>query len=418
MENKKFILLLNFAFCFAMPLLHGAAESMVKPEPKIESTELGEFGHLPSEAIYKIINNLPYQTLARLGKTSSLFYSLELEKAPLHLWTTKKAQSRPIVVQREGERKIIHSLSFSVDGNILAVGCDDRKIRLLDVKTGGERMVFSDPGQYREVSFSPVDTNLLGLVSSIGGYKLVNLETNMPEHIIDEVPYNLHRKIIFSNDGKLVAVADMHANIWLADVNADRRLENVRKIKSLTGPKDISPDIMSVSIVDNRRLLVAAIPWNNPGVKIYQIDIASGAISEIVQLKTANLECAPYAIAGREASISPDGMTFAGEFEWDYPRIYHLLLWNLRQDKKVVELVLPAELRALAFSPDSKIVAAKLQNAHVILVNAVTGEIIKELQPPQGVCDSCNRALTFSPRGDLLAVGYGDGLIMLWQVGD
>ncbi len=412
MKNKNLVLAAICALCGPMALLKPSAEPIDKPESTVESTELGEFGHLPSEAVYKIINNLPYQTLARLGKTSSLFYSLELENTPLHLWTTKKAQSRSITIEIKGDKKVIYSLSFSPDGNILAAGCGDGITRFIDVKTGLERLTLPGVASVPHPVFSTVD-NMLILRSWAFGCQLVNLETAEIQQI-GALPYCAG--MVFSNNGQLLSFPDHLSKIWLASINSNKKAENLRVIKS------IKADTKSVAFAPRNKLLAACEEWDTRHLNIYEIDIATGDISKIVHVELPR-EASRGPI---EPSFSTDGTKIAFEHRWYHflPYVYHLLLWDLINDKKIVELPLPAALGALTFSPDSKIIAAKLHDSEdkidkkVIVVNVDTGEIITELQPPQGVCDSFGRALTFSPRGDMLAVGYGDGLIMLWKVGD
>ncbi len=417
MENKKFILLLNFAFCFAMPLLHSSAE-LVQPAARPDSIKYGELGNLPSEAFYKVIDNLPYRTLARLGQTSSSFHELALKKTPLHLWTTKKAQCRPIVVQR-GDQAVT-SLSFSPDGDILAVGCHDDNTRLLDVKTGQERMALPDVYWCPDAVFSPVDNLLAVCFANMA--KFVNLETSETQQIIHPTALCGGIEVIFSNNGQLLAFQDDYANIWLADISANKKTENMRLIKSFDSRSGYHLNIKAISFAPHNKLLAACQEWDTGHLNIYELDITSRKISN-----TVHIELPPEACPGPiEPSFSPDGTKIAFPREWAHaaPRVYHLLLWDLINNRKIAEINLPSALGALTFSPDGKMVAAKLHDSEdkidkkVIVVNADTGELIKELQLPQGVCDSWNRALIFSPHGDMLAVGYGDGLIMLWQVGD
>ncbi len=425
MKNKKFVLLLNFALCGPMALMTAADEPIVKPEPKIESIKLGEFANLSWDAFYKIFDNLPYRTLAKLGRTSSSFHLLALQRAPLRLWTTtKKAQCRPILLQTRQQQ--IESLSFSPGGHILVAGCGYCTTRFIDVKTGQERMILPGFVSGPRPVFSTIDDNLLASRSSDHGFQLVNLETVQAQQIIDRDRVNLNATdVIFSNNGRLLSFADNDSNIWLASINSNKKAENLRIIKSIKAQNQNStfpPATKSVAFAPRNKLLAACQEWDTGHLNIYEIDIASGDIS-----KTVHIELPPEAHPGFiEPSFSPDGTKIAFPRKWDHAAscIDQILLWDLINNRKIAEINLPSELDALTFSPDGKMVAAKLHGCKgkmdkkVIVVNADTGELIKELQPPQGVCDSYNSALTFSPRGDLLAVGYGDGLIMLWQVGD
>lgn len=114
-------------------------------------------------------------------------------------------------------------------------------------------------------------------------------------------------------------------------------------------------------------------------------------------------------------SFSPDGKLIATG-GWDYQGIYNptVILWDLTTGERVKEINLVTVgvapgwdqfIKNLAFSPDGKLLAALAWDRSVHLWNIKKGSIEMILPKEEG--DIQHSALTFSPKGDLLAVGNG-----------
>lgn len=124
-----------------------------------------------------LISGLKPSQLLNTGPISQMAWSLDgntlatFGGTDLELWDTKTGKSRRSIYASEA-----YGLAWSPDGNVLAVGYDVNKVKLIDVNTGGELRTMSDeiptgvnPYMNRRLAWSPDGTTLAASM----GYSIV-----------------------------------------------------------------------------------------------------------------------------------------------------------------------------------------------------------------------------------------------------
>ena len=105
------------------------------------------------------------------------------------------------------------------------------------------------------------------------------------------------------------------------------------------------------------------------------------------------------------AEISPDGRLILSASKYGY----NLMLWRVEDGSLVWEKVLDAEIEAVTFSPDGKLIAAG-DEAYLVTVYDLEGNPIKVLEYVRAF-----DGITWSPDGKYLAAGSEEGAVLLWN---
>ena len=348
-------------------------------------------------------------------------------------------------------KRIIMSVTFSPDRNILAAGIDNGTIELWDVNTGELRILkghdetvtvsvkmrvsFSNDGStlastsaYSEVhlwdvatgeliktlgeqsegatnvSFSP-DGNTLATYNRTGlhlwdveTYKLLQTFNQAPELVSDGFDAN----ISFSPDGSTIATytydkTSYSRALYLWDVPTNT-LRNV-----LDGPYDF---VDAISYNTNGNILAVT---TNLGIYLWYVNNRRGPHYVHFQGQVLNPQTA----------ISPDGKTLAtGRLLWDmstgrrkYPVLHNPNVFLSRIGTTAIENVL--------FSPDGRTLAISEFNT-VMLFDAATGTLLHTIDGHVGRHQDVE-SMAFSPDSSILATGsvhalLEKGELFLWDV--
>ncbi|MCZ8249830.1 hypothetical protein [Microcystis sp. LE19-195.1E] len=267
------------------------------------------------------------------------------------LWNV---ETRKEIRTLSGHNGIVFSVSFSSDGKTLATGSDDNTIKLWNVETGKEIRSLSlfDNSSFRSVSFS-IDGNIL----ATGGrwkttIKLWNIETGQEIRTLTGHNGGVY-SVSFSSDGKTLASDSSDNTIKLWNV------ETGKEIRTLSGHNDI---VRSVSFSPDGKTLATGsgnfLSSSDNTIKLWNVETGK----EIRTLK------------GHDSSVisvnfSPDGKTLVSG-SWDGT----IKLWNVETGQEIRTLKgHDSAVYSVNFSPDGKTLVSGSDDNTIKLWNGNNG---------------------------------------------
>jgi WD40 repeat protein len=280
------------------------------------------------------------------------------------------------------------TLAFTPDGQTLASGGLDRRVRLWDVRVGREVAKLSQHTAVWSLAYSP-DGETLAVGLYDGTTKLAAWDGAAWQERGPLVGHTAAiRGIAFFPDGKTLATASYDSTIKLWDVAAGSQLA------SLDGHYGV---VWSVAVSPDGRT------------------IASGGFDRIVHLwewdgTAARERPSPGKLTNevRALAFSPDGATLAAAaFNGD------IALWDMATgQQKVTRRGDMGEINSISFAPDGKILALGCSDKTVRLWDPATGKERTDAH--------LNKvwAVAFSPDGQSLASASARGEIKLWETKD
>ncbi len=282
----------------------------------------------------------------------------------------------------DGSSGYVRSMAISSDGKILASGYTDHMIRLWDESTG--KPLQDLIGHVNEVyclAFSPRG-KILASGSLDNTVILWDMSTGKPLHILRGFTDGV-RSVAFSPDGNILATGS-HNSIMLWDT-ATGALLNKFSGPGFAEELSFSPDGKTL----------AAGPWAGT-VTLW--DVESGKLLD---------ELDGCKVAGN-VTFASDGSMLATDYGSD-----SFLLCDLSTGTQSHILKANSEngdYFHMAFSPDGKKFAAESQFGVLTIFDVDTGEVLLTQDINYGI------GMIFSLDGNTLAIDYGDGTIVLWNI--
>jgi WD40 repeat protein/predicted Ser/Thr protein kinase len=193
-------------------------------------------------------------------------------------------------------------------------------------------------------------------------------------------------QVMYTPDGRTLAVSGFHGTVELWDPAAERRRAALRGHE----------DCVILAMAPDGRTLASG---GNSDGRLILWDVATGR--ELGRL--------PHQPGGVWAlAFSPDGQKLAVGGR-DQP----VRLWDWVAGRVCLSLpARPIETHCVAFSPSGTILAVSYDEQLVRLYDAATGQEWRQL----AVQDRFARPLAWSPEGTILAAGGRDGTAQLWDV--
>ena len=274
----------------------------------------------------------------------------------IRFWNTAFPRGESIVLTRSGFE--VMSVAFSVDGKLLASGSEDNTFSLWDVESK-ERIanVFGDRrgGEINSVSFSP--------------------------------------------DGKLLATGRTHnrIEIWKSDIRTYNQIEGVTALNlGILGEYERNLDVVVVTFADGKILAALYDDWN---VKVWDIE------SKVV-VETIDLPEYIYSIA-----FTPDGKTLVmggsgGVAFWDMESRRVSVSWEVAE----------MSIRSVAVSRDGSTLATGGRGSSTIKVWDIATR--DSIALPEGLPEGDVYSVAFSPKGQRLAMGLEDGVVVLCNISE
>jgi WD40 repeat protein len=324
----------------------------------------------------------------------------------IRLWDVTTGRERH---PSEGHHGNVGTLRFAADkGTLISIGLDQQVLRW-DQATQTPRRCFAwRTDSAGRVALSP-DGNTLAVYDygKTHEVRLWNVRTGKPDRVLGKARENLW-VIAFSPDGRLVAAGGDERVIHVWDVREGKEVRRIEGVDHRVMRLCFSPD--------GKALACGMDPQGDAGSEptLRLWDVASGK-----ELRSF----ARRACVGSLA-FSPEGKVMAsGDGDWGGRSDLggqseaSVRLWDTTTGKELCQHSMPGstEVRAVAFSPDGKLIAsggARTKDSSVHLWEAATGRLIRRFRGHHsGVW-----AVAFAADGLTVASGAGDSTILLWDI--
>lgn len=288
----------------------------------------------------------------------------------------------------KGHTNAVLAVRYSNDGRYIATGGLDKKAIIWDAATGNQVRVIEGNGAGVLCVAWSMDNGLLatGNRGEINNLKVFRVSNG--EQVADLVKHQAAVfSVDFSRDGKYLAAGsqDLSISVWdAATRNALPAMEGHKKI------------VFSVSYSPDGRYVASGGGDSRTGeVKLWP---AEKAFEPIMEFK------------GHEAQVSsvifsPDSKTvFSGSFDQT------IRAWDVETGKELFKMQgLSDPVYSLQYSPDGRYLG--VVNSNKIFVRmAYSGKPLVRINAPD-----VNTNVSFSRDGRLLAAGFADGSIRVWE---
>jgi len=321
------------------------------------------------------------KTGLRFKRWLSFFFSMSLILS-FH------SQAQTLKKQLLGHKKSVLSLAFSQDGKILASGSMDKTIRLWNVATGRlQRTLIGHQKKVLAVTFSPNNE----LFASGSWDKTIKLWNWQQGKILRT--FKNHWKINsvnFSLDGNLLASGG-RGPVKLQEVNTGN------KINHFSGAHGNSSINMVAFSPTEQTILASA--GDDKTVKIWHLT------SEKV------LHTLKHSNRVNTLAFSPNGSSLISGSDDKIVK-----LWHVKTGKEICRCQHGRQpnhgINIVAFAPNGSMFVSGNRKGEVFFWNA------DKCQPLRYQLKHTNsiKALAFSPDSKILAVGGDDKVIKLWQI--
>ncbi len=293
------------------------------------------------------------------GKRLAVAGGLPARMGEVQIWNVEK---KSLIVSVPIGYDTVYGVSWSPDGRLVAFGCPDNTVRAIDAETGEQRL---QQGSHNDWVLDTVFTQNGSHIVSVGrdmSTKLTEVETQRFVDNVTSITPGALRGGLHSvarrpgHDEVLIGGADGVPQVYRVFRQAVRKIGDnanlLRKFPPMEGR------IFAVDYSADGKLIVAASSLNGHGaVNIYTGEFDSRIPDNI--LAAYKKVATTYTKAEKEA----------------------IARFTTSEVRVVAELKFNAGIYAVAFSPDSRTVAAAGQDGEVHFITAADGAIASHFVP-------------------------------------
>ena len=367
----------------------------------------------------------------------------------VQLWDAQTGNHKTALT---GHTKQVNSVAYSPDGNTIASGSTDGTVRLWEVATGKRKPILNHTNWFNflfpslnvpvgSIAYSP-DGNTVAAGSMDGKVRLWDTQTPKLKATLTGHTGPVDT-LVYSPDGKTLATAgDWTGNtvrLWDADTGeAKAVLTGYTHINALAYAPDgktiaTSGDYRSNSLqlwdaktkklrttyTEHTEGTLSSIVYSPDGNTIVAVNLSDNTVrlwsSETGKHKATfkNINTTrEYDISA--VAYAPDGQTIAAVGGYHKQHIGMVYLWHVQTRKRKIIYEGPDYISAVAYSPDGRTIATGSWNSKIQIWHTVTGEelITRPTKHKGGV-----ESLAYAPDGQTLATGggYRDDIVQLWD---
>lgn len=324
----------------------------------------------------------PKVSMFAFSPTASHFCTID--SAVVTIWIAKTGQKLH-TLRGHAHHGMVNGVAYSPDGKRLASASSDRTVRIWEVATGRELLVFKGHKfEVNTVAFHPDGKRLAS--GGRGDLKIWDGTTGREILALGGVESANH--LVFSPDGKLLATTNPQATTW--DVATGKYLTILQEHPRRFNDVAFSPDgRFLATAMSNGTLRI----WDTTGREIRTL----GSVDKNRKYRTnqEGVACVAY---------SPDGKTIAGGYTNGW-----LILWETQTGKVRLQFRSDRPINCLRFSPGGRRLATGSPEDPALREwDTATGKLIRS-------CEGNISSLSYHPDGKTLATGSWDGSIKIWK---